>query len=87
MNKPNLEVDVIISTPEIRFIDISGKHGSVLIACDGLFDKLTNENVENLFKELKFEKARTSQEIAFDFCQTALEKKTKDNVSVVIVHF
>ncbi len=34
---------VVIATPEIKQFKISGEHDFVVLGCDGIFDKLSNE--------------------------------------------
>lgn len=35
---------VIIATPEIKYFEITSSHDFIVMGCDGIFDKLTNQD-------------------------------------------
>ncbi|KAG2385877.1 hypothetical protein C9374_003026 [Naegleria lovaniensis] len=85
LNKPSLEHNVIIATPEVQSFHLnnySKKKLLIVMACDGLFDKLSNQDVQQFVLNHKRE---SEQRLAESLCAQAIEKKTKDNVSVVVI--
>ena len=60
--------------------------GMMIIASDGLFEVMDNEQVG---KEalLWRDAGLNAEETAKNLCSLALEKKTSDNVSTVVVYF
>ena len=86
LNRPELSENVIVSTPEVNKMELN-KNGTLIMACDGVFDKLSNDQVAKHCIQSKVLDGRSSQQVAEDICKLALEHKTKDNVSVLVVFF
>lgn len=57
----------------------------VLLASDGLFESMENEEVGLLAIQMREEYKMSASEIAKNLCQKAYEKGSSDNVSVVII--
>lgn len=56
----------------------------LVLACDGLWDVMKDQEVVDFVKSMRMESA-TAQTIAAAIVKKALDKKTKDNVSVMVV--
>lgn len=54
-----------------------------MLACDGLWDVCTHDEVAKLVHE-QFEAGKTPQEIASFLCTEALRKRSEDNVTVIL---
>lgn len=83
---------VLIATPDIRSFKINGEHDFVLLGSDGVFDKLSNkEAVQEVWTSLSARKEQTLHKqcgVAVEaVLQSALEKRSLDNVTVVMICF
>ncbi len=74
--------DYIVSTPfsSSRQVDDADTH--VVLACDGVWDVLSDDEVAAFVSELQSESAET---IAKKVLVLAKEKKSTDNLSVVVL--
>mmetsp|Transcript_19224 Transcript_19224/g.18886 ORF Transcript_19224/g.18886 Transcript_19224/m.18886 type:complete len:370 (+) Transcript_19224:495-1604(+) len=82
----------IIATPEIRVFDVDDSMDYIILACDGIFDKLTNKEVIQTVWEGVMESSIQDPHrhcgIAVDrILRTSVAKKTMDNITVVFVAF
>jgi len=76
---------IIISTPEVIKHKINPDDQFVLLACDGLFDVMDNEEILRV-GILNFEIGRTCVEVSQRLVNAAIkEHGSNDNVSVIIV--
>ncbi|KAL0491867.1 protein phosphatase PTC1 [Acrasis kona] len=73
--------DWVISTPYQEQVDLEDKHTQLILACDGVWDVLSDQEVVDLIKEGE----STAQEMADKILRTSLEKGSKDNISVMVV--
>ena len=83
---------VIVADPEIRVFDVVDDMDYVILACDGIFDKLTNKEVIQTVWEGVMENGIKDPHrqwgIAVDrILRTSVAKKTMDNITVVFVAF
>lgn len=72
----------IISEPFTKETIIQEQDTHLIIACDGLWDVVTDDEVAALIKE---NKDKTPQELSDLLVKTALEKGTTDNLSIIVV--
>ena len=70
-NKPDIYYNTII--PATKYI---------VMACDGLWDVIPNEDLYNLLEEFS---KKEKKNLAADLAQEALKRKTTDNVSVIVI--
>eukprot|EP00039_Didymoeca_costata_P007625 m.102078 g.102078 ORF g.102078 m.102078 type:complete len:518 (-) comp13759_c0_seq2:125-1678(-) len=75
---------MVSPVPEITFVDRSYNEDFLLIACDGLFDVMSNEEVVDFILEA-FTFTHNVSEIAKRLVAVALKRGSMDNISVVIV--
>lgn len=82
----------VIATPDIRAFKISKDHDFIVLASDGIYDKLENEEIcKSIY--LTRENTRTTNihdflgEAVDNVLKLALSHKTLDNITVVIIAF
>ena len=83
----------IINKPEIFVYDITSNDDFVVMGCDGIYDDLSNQEIVNaawyIFKNESKNKNYDIHELSGDACDMiikyAMEKKTSDNLSCVII--
>ena len=84
---------VVISTPDVELINLDNECNYMIIACDGIFDVMENEDVMNcvqIAKEGKTEKDDINiicADAANLIIKTAIEKESFDNVSCIVIAF
>lgn len=84
---------VVIAEPEIKTFKIAPEFDFILIASDGIFDKLSNKDAVQLVWETTAKmKVNTPiqkqcQECVDVIIKTALMRKSLDNVTVVMIAF
>jgi protein phosphatase 2C family protein 2/3 len=88
---------VVISTPEIKYFDITPANDFILLGCDGIFEKMKNkEIIETLWKSVNAlnysEKIATYKDIhnlsgiiIEDLIEECLRRKSTDNLTTVII--
>ena len=89
------KLGVIISTPEIYKIKLEeSKHDFILMGCDGIYDKLDNEDlVRGIWSTLDYKESfgnnvNEQGGICADMAiKMAMNNKSKDNVSAIIIGF
>jgi serine/threonine protein phosphatase PrpC len=72
----------VIPTPYQEQHELTEKHKHLILACDGVWDVLSDQAVVDLIKE---EESATAQELADKILQTSLRKGSKDNISVMVL--
>jgi serine/threonine protein phosphatase PrpC len=83
----------IINTPEIFLYDLTSADDFLVLGCDGIYDDLSNQEVVNaawyIYKNKSKEKNYDINELTQDACDMimkyAMEKKTSDNLSCIII--
>ncbi len=89
---------VIVSEPEIQVIPYSAELDYVLLACDGIFDSLTNEEVNAViwetieyYRDVKGLSKDTVAECLSDCVNNVLKKSllnsSEDNVTCILIFF
>ena len=83
----------IINKPEIFIYDLTSADDFLILGCDGIYDDLSNQEVINaawyIYKNRSKEKNYDINELTQDACDMvikyAMEKKTLDNLSCIII--
>lgn len=80
----------IVSDPDIASLNLAGvftdaRPGALVLACDGLFEVMSNEEVGREVVRMRREEYKAG-DIAKNLCGQALKKGSYDNVSVVVVY-
>ncbi len=74
----------ISQKPDVHYKKVTPKTKYVVMACDGLWDVIKNEELNGLLKRLK---SNGSKNLAADLANEALIRGTGDNVSIIIIEF
>jgi len=82
--KPKTSKDFVSWEPFIESIPLTQDHKFLVLACDGLWDVMTHKEVAELTHKT-FNEGKTPSEVARHLVRTALNKKTEDNVTVIVV--
>jgi protein phosphatase PTC2/3 len=82
--------NVIISTPEVTGFALSREHDFLLVASDGLFDRLENREavasaVEEFYRTRAMNPEARCEAAAKQLANLAIEKHSLDNITVVII--
>ena len=77
--------DFVIADPEVSVRELKEEEDVLVMACDGLYDVMTNEKVAEYVRE-GFKERKGEQELAEAIVHHAIDKLlTRDNVTVIIV--
>ena len=89
--------NVVISTPEIKQFKITKEQDFIVLACDGIFDKLSNSDVmkcvwqsvrDNDTYSLEANSIHKMSALGVEYVmKNSLMRKTLDNVTVVLISF
>lgn len=84
---------VVIAVPDVYTIELGPEHNFIFIGCDGIFDRLSNEDINEIGWSV-FEKPAEIEslhklcgDVTEQIIRAALAKKTLDNVTCVIIAF
>jgi len=78
--------DYVTSDPFVKEYDLTPENEFLILACDGLWDKLTYDNAVQFIASYKKDK-RPALQTAKDIVALALNKGSMDNVTSIIVYF
>jgi len=83
---------VVVATPDIKSFRISEDHDFIVLACDGIYDKLSNketiECVWNSVKDVRSQNIHQQTGLGVEYIlKNSLLRRTLDNVTVVLVAF
>ena len=81
---PNAKFDFVSSKPFIKSIMLNPTMNYVVLACDGLWDVMTHDEVAKLVMQ-KVQERKNPQQLAKLLVDTALAKGSTDNVSVIVI--
>lgn len=74
----------ISNIPDIYYKKITENTKYVVMACDGLWDVINNDELHLLLKKYK---DNNSQNLAISLVNEALKRKSCDNISVIVIEF
>jgi protein phosphatase PTC2/3 len=82
----------VIAEPEIREVSLTDQTEFLVLACDGIFDVLENAEVTKIVRESlkissirKYEARAACKQACIEVVEAAKERKSKDNLTVVLV--
>ncbi|CAD8144739.1 unnamed protein product [Paramecium pentaurelia] len=83
---------VVISEPEIKIIKLNQEHDFIVMGCDGIFDKLSSEEVidiiwQDLRNNDKLNLHSLLSQSVDSVLKEAIFKKSSDNITLLIVAF
>lgn len=81
---PSAKANFVSNTPYVYSLDIDEEYDFIILACDGLWDKVSYIEAVNFVNDQR-EKGLSANEISMLLCKYALEKGSKDNVTVIVV--
>lgn len=84
--KPTSEENFVSAEPYVHEMQLTKSASFLLLACDGLFDKLTAQDAVNFVHE-QLQQESSLSTVANQLTEHALNMRTTDNVSVVLVQF
>jgi len=76
----------VSARPYISKTTLTGDEEFLIVACDGLWDELSDEEAVKLVRD-NYYKNKSEMKAANALVQRALDKGTKDNVTVMVVFF
>lgn len=85
--------NVIIATPEIKSFEITANHDFIIMGCDGIFDKLSNQDTvkcvwNSVEDSLNKNQIHAQCALGVEYViKNALLRKTLDNVTTVMIGF
>ena len=78
----------MIGDPEIRQFIFDESHDFIMLGCDGIFDKLSNEEISDVIwkthKRCESENSFLKDAVSGVICE-AMAKKSLDNLTVVLI--
>lgn len=82
---PNWDQPLLIAEPDFQTVTLSDQDQFLLLACDGLFDVYTPEEVVTFVKQ-SMEKHGDTQRCCQQLTYDAIRKRnSRDNVSVILI--
>lgn len=81
---PKTKANFVSNEAYTACLDLNETHEFIVVACDGLWDKLTHQEVIDFVHE-HLALGQNSQQISEVLAQHALDKGSRDNVTVIIV--
>lgn len=84
--------NVIIPEPEITVFRINSSHDFVILGCDGIYDKLTNEDlICNAYQTIINSNAEDNHVLCSEICENilncAINSDSFDNLTTVVIAF
>eukprot|EP01127_Copromyxa_protea_P011119 TRINITY_DN2778_c0_g1_i1.p1 TRINITY_DN2778_c0_g1~~TRINITY_DN2778_c0_g1_i1.p1 ORF type:complete len:305 (-),score=67.01 TRINITY_DN2778_c0_g1_i1:35-949(-) len=83
--QPKTSKNFVSVEPYLKTVKLTPSHKFIILACDGLWDVCSQEEAAT-FVYNKIKEGKTSQEIARALVNHALDLRTDDNVTVIIVN-
>lgn len=77
---------VIVSTPDVNELVLTDMDEFVVLACDGLWDFVDEASVINIAQD-GFDRGLNADQVAGELVREAIDRKSTDNVSVMVVQF
>lgn len=82
---------VVVATPDIKAFKIKDNYDCILLACDGIFDKMTNkECIDTIWQTVRKTQGnihKVAGECVEMILKTSVANRTIDNITVVLVCF
>jgi len=81
---PKTSANFVSFEPAIKTETLCPSHKYLILACDGLWDVVNHQDAATMCHEA-FASGKNTNEVAKVLVETALKKRTEDNVTVVVV--
>jgi len=83
---PKTSQNFVSWEPSIKSSTVTPAHKFLILACDGLWDVMNHQEAAEFVQKHK-QAGKSAAEVAKALVREALNKKTEDNVTIVIVYF
>lgn len=77
--------DLILSLPEVKRVVLEVEDLAVVVATDGIWDKIKEEEVAEKVEKMRAE-GKSPKEVAQDLKNQAMQRYGRDNIGVVILY-
>lgn len=84
--KPISQVDFLSSEPYLNQITLTPQHDFLILACDGLYEKMTHQQALNFVAYLR-EEGKSPQEISILLAKEGFIQGSRDNITAIVVGF
>lgn len=84
MKRPKADSMFVVCEPHIQRIDLTPDDEFIVLACDGLWDRVTHD--EACLFVSKLLRYKTLQDAAEFLLDEAIDRNTKDNVTIIVVN-
>jgi len=74
----------VTADPYQKNVELNSDDTHLVIACDGLWDVMEDQEVVDFIQERK---DQTAQQLAEALVKQAIEKRSRDNISVIVISF
>lgn len=76
---------VVIASPEIKVVDLTPDDWALVLASDGVFDKLSDQDVANCVWKAAAEEGKDAVKAAREVVRAALARGSRDNCTAVVL--
>lgn len=77
----------VSARPYITKTKLHGDEEFLIVACDGLWDEVSDEDAAKIVRDTYYKSDKNEQKAANALVQVALDRGTKDNVTVMVIFF
>eukprot|EP01126_Amoeba_proteus_P014085 TRINITY_DN160_c0_g1_i3.p1 TRINITY_DN160_c0_g1~~TRINITY_DN160_c0_g1_i3.p1 ORF type:complete len:298 (-),score=34.15 TRINITY_DN160_c0_g1_i3:85-891(-) len=82
--QPKTSKNFVTAHPAVKEIVLTPEHKYLILACDGLWDVCSHKDAAT-FVHKEFSHGKTPDEVSKALVNLALERRTEDNVTVIVV--
>merc|ERR1711920_417857 len=75
---------IVVSTPDVRVVDLMPDDWAIVLGCDGIFDYLSDQQIADVVWKSMAIQGQDCVETAKSVTQAAFRSGSKDNLTVVI---
>lgn len=83
---PKAKANYVSNEPFIGSYPLDDTYDFLVLACDGLWDKLTHQDVVDIVAEHR-KQGMGAEQISEILCNTSLQRNSADNISAIVVFF
>jgi serine/threonine protein phosphatase PrpC len=76
---------VVIATPDVKVIDLVPEDWAVVLCCDGVTDKLTDQEISNCVWRAMVAEGKDPVGAAKALCKASLSRGSRDNVTAIVM--
>jgi protein phosphatase 2C family protein 2/3 len=84
---PKTSQNFVSWEPALKTVTLTPEHKFLILACDGLWDVMNHQEVAQYVIKAKYEQGKSASEISKMLVHEALNKRTEDNVTVIVIFF